>query len=284
VVTRDGGTSTASGLSLLAIEVPVQYVVRDVELFDRFAAPGHRESLLTSVGRRAVTQYIGQKSIDEVIASGRVELSGQLKAILDEAYGAFNGGEGAGIEILFVGAHGVHPPIKVAPNFERVVKARQNREALIEEAMKEKTTRLTSAAGSVDLAGQIVGKLNQLDAVRGQGTDEETELEIEVQRLLEQTGGEAGELLLAAGAQRWDRHMSERGRAALLQGQNMAYLAAPGLFRSQMYFDALREAMADARVYVTPDSIPALHIRMELQDSAMGRDVLDETAGQELAR
>tara|TARA_R110000782_G_scaffold101029_15_gene187617 strand:- start:3501 stop:5621 length:2121 start_codon:yes stop_codon:yes gene_type:complete len=284
VVTRSGGTSTASGLSLLAIEVPVQYVVRDVELFDRFAAPGYRESLLTSVGRRAVTQYIGQMSIDEVIASKRVEISGDLKAILEEAYGRFNGGQGAGIEILFVGAHGVHPPIKVAPNFERVVKARQNREAVIEEAMKEKTTRLTAAAGSVDLAGQIVAKLVQLDGVRGQGTDEETELELQVQRLLEQTGGQAGELLLSAGAERWDRHMSERGRAALLQGQNMAYLAAPSLFRSKMYFDALRDAMADARVYVTPDSIPALHIRMELQDSAMGRDVLDETAGQDLAR
>lgn len=284
VVTRDGGSSAATGLSLLAIEVPVHYIVRDVKLFDEFAGPGYRESLLTSVGRRAVTQYIGQQTIDEVIASRRADLPGELRAILEAAYAEFNDGRGAGIEILFVGAHGVHPPIKVAPNFERVVKARQNREALMEEAIKAKTTRLTAAAGSVDLAGQIVGKLVQLDAVRGQGTDEETELELQVQRLLEQTGGEAGELLLSAGAERWNRHMSERGRAALLEGQNLAYLAAPNLFRSKMYFDALRATMKDARVYVTPDSIPGLHIRMELQDSAMGRDVLDETAGQELAR
>jgi hypothetical protein len=42
--------------------------------------------------------------------------------------------------------------------------------------------------------------------------------------------------------------------------------------------------MANARVYVTPESIPGLHIRFDLMDSAMGRDVLDETAGQELVR
>lgn len=278
VSTRAG--SGPGSLSLLAIEVPVHYVVRDVKLFDEFASPGVRERLLTAVGRRIVTQHIGQRSIDDLLAGERAELARELKAKLEEAYGRFNNGRGAGIEILFVGAHGIHPPTKVAPNFERVVQARQNREALIEDALKAKTASLTEAAGSVDLADRIVALLNRLDRVRGTGSDEEIELELEVQRLLEQTGGQAGELLLAAGATRWERHMSERGRAALLKGQNLAYAAAPALFQSKMYFDALREAMANARVYITPESIPGLHVRLELQDGAIGRDVLDETAGQ----
>jgi hypothetical protein len=78
--------------------------------------------------------------------------------------------------------------------------------------------------------------------------------------------------------------MSERGRAALLRGQNTAFMAAPSLFRSKLYFDALRDAMADARVYITPESIPGLHIRLELQDGMTGRDILDETAGAPLAQ
>lgn len=283
-LSRDGGTRTTAGLSLLAIEVPVHYIVRDVKLFDEFASPGARERLLTVVGRRVVTQYIGQLSIDQVLATQRTELSSALKQRLEEAYASFNNGRGAGIEILFVGAHGVHPPVKVAPNFERVVQARQNREAIIEEALKAKTASLTDAAGSVDLADQIVAMLVRLDRVRGSGTDEETEIELEVQRLLEQTGGKAGEALLRAGARRWDRHMAERGRAALLRGQNTAFMAAPSLFRSKLYFDALRESMADARVYLTPESIPGLHIRLELQDGMSGRDILDETAGAPLAQ
>jgi regulator of protease activity HflC (stomatin/prohibitin superfamily) len=283
-LSRDGGTRSNAGLSLLAIEVPVHYIVRDVKLFDQFASPAARERLLTSVGRRVVTQHIGQLTIDQILAGQRSDLSLELKRRLEAAYAEFNAGQGAGIEILFVGAHGVHPPVKVAPNFERVVQARQNREALIEDALKTKTATLTEAAGSVDLADQIVALLNRLDRVRGSGTDEETELEIEVQRLLEQTGGEAGVALLDAGAQRWNRHMAERGRSALLQGQNIAYTAAPALFQSKMYFDALREAMAGARVFVTPESLPGLHIRLELQDGAAGRDVLDETAGAPLAQ
>jgi regulator of protease activity HflC (stomatin/prohibitin superfamily) len=280
---NNNAARTATGLSLLAIEVPVHYIVRDVKLFDEFAAPQFRERLLTSVGRRVVTQFVGQMSIDEILATRRTELSAQLETRLDEAYAALNGGRGVGIDILFVGAHGVHPPVKVAPNFERVIQARQNREALIEQALKTKTTRLTEAAGSVDLADEIVALLFGLDRVRGAGTDEEIELELQVQRLLEQTGGEAGELLLAAGAERWTRHMSERGQAALLRGQDAAYAAAPELFRASMYFDALMAVMAESRVYVTPESLKS-HIRLELQDRAAGRDVLDETAGQELAQ
>ncbi len=276
---RDGGTRATAGLSLLAIEVPVHYIVRDVKLFDEFASPSVRERLLTSVGRRVVTQHLGQLSIDQILTSQRSDLANELRRRLEAAYAEFNNGRGAGIDILFVGAHGIHPPVKVAPNYERVVQARQNREALIEDALKTKTATLTEAAGSVDLADQIVALLNRLDRVRGSETDEETELELEVQRLLEQTGGQAGVALLDAGANRWNRHMSERGRSALLRGQNVAYTAAPALFQSKMYFDALREAMAGARVFVTPESLTGLHIRLELQDGASGRDILPDEAG-----
>lgn len=274
-------SGNAGSLSLLAVEVPVQYVVRDFKRFDEFAGPGQRERLLTSMGRRVVTQYLGQLSIDEIIAGMRTALPGQLKDRLEEAYATLNNGRGAGIEILFVGVHGAHPPIKVAPNFERVVQALQNREATIEEALKSQTTRLTEVAGSVELADQIADKLTELAVVRGTDETLETELELEVQRLLEQAGGQAGEMLLAAGAQRWERHMSERGLAALLLGQNLAYEAAPTLYRSKLYFEALLEAMKNARVYMTPSDLESLHIRLELQDRETGTDVFNENAGQE---
>lgn len=279
----DGGTSTVAELSLVAAEVPIHYVIRNVKLFDQFAAPGQREEVLRQVGRRVVTQYLGELALDEVLATHRTTMPEELKSRLEAAYSEFNEGEGAGIEILFVGVNGVHPPTKVAPSFERVVSARQNRESLIEDALKAQISELADVAGSVELAEEISEKLQALDELRrssGSESDEYIEAELEVQRILERAGGEAGELILSASARRWVRHMSERGLASLLQGQQEAYLAAPELYRSKMYFDALLVAMAEARVYLTPAEIESLKVRLELQDKQAGTTVFDAERGE----
>ena len=277
--------SSVAELSLLAVEVPVHYVIRNVKLFDEFAAPGQREMMLRQMGRRIVTQYLGELSITEILAIHRTQMPGELKSRLEAAFGVLNNGEGPGIEILFVGVNGVHPPTKVAPSFERVISAQQNRESLIEDAKKYQISTLTEIAGTVDLAKQINEKLIALEGIRrslGSDSEDYKVAEIEVQRLIERAGGEAGELILAAGATRWVRHMSERGRASLLLGQQEAYLASPELYRSDLYFQALLDAMRASRVYLTPDDLESLKIRFELQDKQVGTDVFDAEAGAEL--
>lgn len=280
--TKSEGNSSVAELSLVAAEVPVQYVIRNVKLFDQFAAPGQREQMLLQIGQRVVTQYIGELAIDEVLATHRTQMPIELKRRLEEAYAKLNDGHGPGIEILFVGLNGVHPPTRVAPSFERVVSAQQNRESLVEEAEKFQISKLTEVAGTVELAQRINARLLELEGMRrrlGSESPEFIEAELEVQRLLERAGGEAGELILSAGATRWVRHMSERGRAGLLQGQQEAYLAAPDLYKSNMYFSALRDAMAQARVYMTPAGLESLKVRLELQDKKVGTDVFDAEAG-----
>jgi len=276
--------SSVAELSLLAVEVPVQYVIRNVKLFDQFAAPGQREAMLKQIGQRVVTQYLGEFSISEILSKFRTEMPIELKRRLESAYGELNDGEGTGIEILFVGINGVHPPTKVAPSFERVIIARQNRESLIEEAKKAQITALTEVAGSVALAEEINDKLVSLVSLRrelGGESNKYIEQELGIQRLLEHAGGEAGELVLAAGASRWVRHMSERGRASLLQGQQAAFLASPALYQSNMYFRALLDSMKESRVYLTPSELRSLKIRLELQDKEVGTDVFDTEAGAE---
>lgn len=76
--------------------------------------------------------------------------------------------------------------------------------------------------------------------------------------------------------------MSERGLASLLQGQQEAYLAAPDLYRSNMYFEALLEAMRESRVYLTPGELESLKVRLELQDKKAGTTVFDAERGEAL--
>lgn len=282
--TGSAAQSSQANLSLIAVEIPMHYVVVDVKLFDEFAGPGQRDDLLRFIGRRVVTQFLGEWSIDKVITHHQHSMLGQLRDRLETAYGELNGGKGPGIDILFVGMQGAHPPLKVAPSFERVIAARQNRESAIEQAGKYEISTLTEIAGSVELAEQIVGQLNDLEAQRRSGAEQSlmTETELEVQRLLETAGGEAGEKLLDAGARRWTRHMNERGRAVLLDGQHQAYAAAPSLYRSRAYFDALLDAIENARVYLTPSDLEALHIRIDLMDKEAGQDVFDPEAGADM--
>lgn len=271
---------TTADLSLVALEVPVHYIIEDVELYDQIAAPGQRRQLLTSIGRTVVTRYVSAITVDEVIATDRTELADRLRGEIERAYGRLNDGRGAGVQLLFVGVSGAHPPRDVAPNFERVVQARQNRESKIEAAEQDKTRVLTSVAGRVDLAERIVGVLDRIEAMRRAGAAPSAveALETEAQLMLATAGGEAGRLIQEASAMRWTRHMDARAALELHRGQSMAHAAAPGLYRAGLYFDALKAAMRPARVYILQEGIPR-DVVIELQDQRQGRDVFDADAG-----
>ncbi|MFG0306935.1 MAG: SPFH domain-containing protein [Phycisphaerales bacterium JB040] len=275
------GSGTAGELSLVAIEVPVQYVIEDVDAYTRLSAPGQQQRLLESVGKAVVTRYVSTLSVDQVISSDRSGIAAALKRELEAAYARLNDGAGAGVRLTFVGVSGVHPPRDVAPDFEAVVQAEQAREGTIEMARAYEISQLTAAAGSVELANQIVARLDAIDAMRASGVPEAEidEAELEVQKLLESAGGEAGRELLEASSNRWSAHMSERGKAALFGGQQAAYQAAPRLYRSKLYFQALREAMRGQRVYLSDVPIDSV---LQLQDrGAGGRDVFSTgTEGQ----
>ena len=268
-------------LSLVAVEIPVQWSVTDVEKYDGFAQPGHRERLLEVVGQRAAMLYLGSLSIDEVLATRRTELQAGLRRELESDLALLGEGAGPGIDVHFVGAGNAHPPVDVAPSFERVVQARQVRESRVEQAREEQIRILTEAAGSVDLARRIVDDLDGVDTLRSTGASDDVlaERELGVQRLLEEAGGEAGALLIDASAQRWARHMGERAKAALYQGQIAAYESSPMLFRSSRYFDALLSAMRDSRVFLTAKDVEDLTVRLELMTRDTGVDVFDPEIG-----
>lgn len=261
-------------LSMVAMEVPVQYKIRNVELYNNIAVPGQQQALLESIGQSVVTRYVSTLSVDDVISVERSSLASNLKVELELAYGLLNDGNGPGIELMFVGVAGVHPPRDVAPAFEGVVQAKQTREKTIETARGYEIKVLTEAAGSVELSRQIVAQLDRITAMRADRAPEGeiAQAELAVQKLLEQAGGEAGRQLLAAGSERWAVHMSERGKAALFQGQLAAYDASPALYRSKAYFDALRVAMIGQRVYLTDQGVP-METVIDLNDRLSGRDV-----------
>jgi regulator of protease activity HflC (stomatin/prohibitin superfamily) len=274
------GMPRRGDVALVAVEVPVQFVVRDLVLYEQLAGPGQRESVLRAIGQRVVMRHLSALRLDEILTGERTELAADLRIELERAFGELNDGKGAGVELVFVGAGGVHPPEGVAEPFERLIQARQNYESVVESAEGAQIETLTSVAGSVDLATQIVEQLDELEAMRESGAPaaEITRRQLAVQRLLETAGGEAGKMLIDATAVRWERHMGERAKATLFEGQSAAYRAAPELFQSRLYLEALSDAMRDARVFI--NGVPDAKVRIDLNDRRSGLgDFGAETGG-----
>ncbi len=295
---RDGiGGSTGEGggttdLSLVAIEAPVQYVIDNVREYDEFAQPGHRDRLLRLLGQRELLHLLASTSIDRVLGAGRAELAEALRRRLEIAYSAVPVGGGevrpAGVRLTDVGSGFVHPPKDAARSFERVVQAGQVLEAKIEAATEDKIRILTEVAppitrddGSVVTTEDIVARIDNLTAMLEAGAprSEIASKELAIQHLLEEAGGEAGASLIAASAQRWDTHMGERGKAALFTGQLASYEAAPSLYKSKKYFDALLDIMAPSRVYLTSERLKDLNIVIELQSRDTGIDLFNPEEG-----
>jgi len=286
-------------LALVAVEVPMHFVVDDVETFERLGTPEAREDILRAVGRRAVMQHLSSKAMGELLGPDRSRVAAELRERIERAYAQLNPGpdgtpRGAGIEILYLGVINPHPPKNAATSFELVNRAQQNYEANIETARADRIETLTRAVGSVELSNTAIGMLDELSSLRtardGAPLDERLEIDqrvaslsLELEELLVSDGaGEAASLLSEARGGRWESHMTARGRASRYLGQIEAYEANPVVYKSMLYLDMLAEVVRDARLYVLSGEVPS-HIRLELQDVSTAQDVFmpeDATQGQ----
>lgn len=258
--TVDGAASR--DLALLAVEIPIHYTVRDLAKFERLAPPAMRHDLLQAAASRVVIEYLATRTVMDVLGLGRDEINSDLRTLIGTRFEELD----SGVELLFVGLAGAHPPIDedVARSFEGVVASEQRRETHIERAKADQVRRLTSVAGSVDLARRIITELDALEAMTGADERAITEQELKIEALLADAGGQAKSLILQARADRWKKHMDERGRASRHIGRMAAYRAAPTVFRAQQYLDALRDMAFDARVFILAHDVP--HVRLDFDD------------------
>lgn len=265
LVVRAGESRSREDFALLAIEIPVHYRVVDVELFERLGRSGQRDAMLTAVGQRAVSRFLAGRTMDAILGVARDELADALRRQIVASFEELNGGQGAGIEVVYVGAHGAHPPKDVARDFENVVVASQKVESMREAAMRDEIETLTSVVGSVEMAREIFEEIRRL-AQMGDATQEEIALQkAAVDRLLAEAGGQAYAMMAEAGAERWERHMGALSAARRYEGQIHAYRAGPEVFKAIRYLETLSEILKDNRLFIISDGLP-VRVRMDLED------------------
>jgi regulator of protease activity HflC (stomatin/prohibitin superfamily) len=139
------GGKKAPPVSLITVSIPVQFQITN--LVDWVYRHENGAELLQQIATREVVRYLVSADINEIMSSNRFEASEALRGRIQIAAGEQN----LGAKVLFVGLQDLHPPVKVAPEYEKVVSAVQRRQAqiILAEADAIRTNNLAGAQATV---------------------------------------------------------------------------------------------------------------------------------------
>jgi len=156
-----GEQSGAVPVSLIRAAIPVQYRIKD--LYSYIYLHKNPAKTLEAICYREVVRFAASAKIETdrqgSSVSGKESLLGagraEAAAILKSRVQARADERQLGVEIVFLGLPGFHPPPKVAQDYQQVVSSVQNKQALILDAQAERDKVLSSLAGSVQKAGEL---------------------------------------------------------------------------------------------------------------------------------
>jgi regulator of protease activity HflC (stomatin/prohibitin superfamily) len=110
-------------LSFLTVSIPVHYQISDLKAFAyRYENSGE---VLEQVANEEVVRFFAQTDVSALLSKGQGTAAEQLRQrIQDRIDREFQ----LGVKILFLGLQDIHPPVRVAADYEQVVSARQRSE------------------------------------------------------------------------------------------------------------------------------------------------------------
>jgi membrane protease subunit HflK len=265
---------------LAGARIVLKYRVSNLGDFVRSAADP--AGVLRRIADRQINLYFVTHDIDRLLTETRGRAGTDLRLAIQRDVDAL--ATPLGVEVVFVGFEAVHPPQEqeVAATFHEQINARQERLSAIEDAERQATTVLAEVAGSRDRALGIDRAIFELDRRRQEVSraaarqtdadesqrlaDEMTQQEVEIERLLDEAGGRAAELIYEARAYRWEVALNERARAMRTASLLQAYRNAPDYFRKRMELQTLGDGLAQPRkVIIVGDEAGSKDIRINLE-------------------
>jgi len=123
--TNQASNKRTPPVSLVAVSIPVQYQITDVQkwAYINEDAP----ALLQDLATREVVRYLAGADLNDLMSAGRLEAAQALVKRTQAAADERN----LGARIVSFGLQDLHPPVKVAADYEKVVGALQTKQARI---------------------------------------------------------------------------------------------------------------------------------------------------------
>jgi regulator of protease activity HflC (stomatin/prohibitin superfamily) len=257
VASEQRGIASAEGavpVSLVMAAVPVQYRIKD--LYSFIYNHNEPEKLLESICYRELTKFAASAKI-EVDSEADLEHSllgagrGEAKKALTENIQAAADSAGLGIEIVFLGLQGLHPPPDVAADYQKVVGAVQQKQALILNAHAERNRSLGTLAGSVKDAEQLYDLAAKYQKAEQRGDSEQLEkLGNDLDSAFAQAKGDIFSRLAEAQSYAFEKAILAKATGERFASQVKAYRAAKEIYKREPRLMALEKALPKIRKFV----------------------------------
>ena len=283
----DGGADSVLG-EMVGADIDVKFRISDLEAYLGIKNPSQSvqspRELLRIIAEQQVARFFATRDIDTLLTTGRQQAGELLRRSIQEELNAYN----AGVEVVFVSVSGIHPPQEVATTFHERINAYQEAQTAVERAKQEAAVTLSGVAGSQqraeEIADQIAAlkKLEQREAELELAGDADAEAlasvrdqiqeqEASIQLLLLSVGGEAGQRISEAMADRWTIALDAQSRLTRRQAEYEAYRLAPHYYPRQRYYEMLANALADRpkRVLAMDPNAQDPNVVLDLQDSVL---------------
>jgi regulator of protease activity HflC (stomatin/prohibitin superfamily) len=153
---NNGEIAKVAPVGLIDISIPVQFQITNV--LDWTTNNADATNLLQDLATQATVRYLAGVDLNYVLSHGRLDAAQELRDRIQAAANA----HGLGVKILFTGVQDIHPPTKVAADYEKVVAAGQQLIADTNNAVAD-AIRTNALAGA-----QAFAAVNQADAARQQ--------------------------------------------------------------------------------------------------------------------
>ena len=258
----DAAGRAAPTVGLAAAEVFVQWKIDPDKLLDYAASSVRPDYRLRQMADAQVGRELLKYDIDTAIGPARVKIAADIEQKLRAAATR----ENLGVDVLWVGLAGVHPPREVAENFNLTAASQQQKQQAIEQGLRAQVETLTAAAGSVAAAERILAENNRLETLRrdrGEDAPAADDQQAKLERLVQQAGGNAAAQLLVARRNRWQEQNQALGRSVLVPADYAAYLEAPAYYRQRRYLRIIADALADKDKTVITAGVEQLDVTFD---------------------
>ncbi|MHC4551192.1 MAG: protease modulator HflK [Planctomycetota bacterium] len=245
---------SAVPVSIVQASVPIQYRISNMRQY----LYNHKEAaaMLEAICYRELTRFAVSANIDtdavggaqdSLLGPGRLTASKTLKSRIQTAADEAQ----LGVEIVFLGLQGVHPPAEVAKEYEQVIASVQQKQATVLAAQAERNKILTELAGSIEAVDALYELAGKLEAAKQTGDDAaEKEIELQFQASLKIVKGKVFKALRAADSYAFEKVNQARGEGLQFAGQVKSYQAAPEIYKKIQRLKAMAEGLEKARKYV----------------------------------